>query len=97
MGNQNGCLDCWENPNYIVSTKTGDTKGAGLHNTAHVVLINDDGLKSQQIRLSGCCMTVFKKGRTDNFMVKKLPNFGHVRKVIIEQHKEQTVCVLSNH
>ena len=90
MGNNNGCLECFESPDYIISVKTGDTKGAGLHNSADIILINERNEESRKIQLSGCCVTVFKKGRTDTFNVKNLPDFGTVRKIIMEQHKDQT-------
>ena len=89
MGNSNGCLECFEIPNYIIYVKTGDTKGAGLHNSAQITLINDVGDASEKINLSGCCVTVFKKGRTDSFKVRKLPNFGTIKRIIIEQDKTQ--------
>ena len=90
MGNKpGGCLECFEPANYIISIKTGDTKGAGLHNSAHVVLVNEEGVESRQIKLSGCSMTVFKKGRTDKFKVRNLAGFGRITRIIIEQHEEQ--------
>ena len=82
-------MECFDPADYIISIKTGDTKGAGLHNSAHIILINEEGVESRQIKLSGCCLTVFKKGRTDKFKVKNLPGFGHVNRIIIQQHKEQ--------
>lgn len=89
MGNTNGCFECFDAPDYIISIKTGDTKGAGLHNSAHIILVNDRDEESRKIELSGCCATVFKKGRTDRFHVKKLPDFGDVKQIIVEQHREQ--------
>jgi len=89
MGNNNGCLECFEPTDYIISIKTGDTKGSGLHNSAHIVLVNEEDVESRQIKLSGCCVTVFKKGRTDKFQVKNLSGFGNVKRIVIEQHKEQ--------
>lgn len=89
MGNTNGCLDCFQAPDYVISIKTGDTKGAGLHNSAHIILINEHDNESRKIELSGCCVTVFKKGRTDKFHVKRLPDFGEIKRITIEQHKEQ--------
>lgn len=89
MGNKSGCLECFEPADYIIYIKTGDTKGSGLHNSADIVLINEKNVESRRINLSGCCVTVFKKGRTDKFQVKNLPNFGTIKRIIIEQHKEQ--------
>ena len=89
MGNKNGCLECFESADYIIYIKTGDTKGSGLHNSADIILVNEQDVESRRINLSGCCVTVFKKGRTDKFQVKNLPDFGAIKRIIIEQHKEQ--------
>ena len=89
MGNANGCFECFEVPNYIIYVKTGDTKGAGLHNAAEITLINELGEESHKLHLNGCCVTVFKKGRTDSFKVRKVGNFGTIKRIIIEQNKEQ--------
>lgn len=89
MGNQNGCFECFEVPNYIIYVKTGDTKGAGLHNSAEITLINESGDESEKTNLNGCCVTVFKKGRTDSFKVRKLPSFGTIKRIIIQQDKTQ--------
>ena len=89
MGNLLSVSECLEIPDYIIKIKTGDTKGAGLHNRAHIILINEDGKQSRKIQLNGCSLTVFKKGRTDKFKVTKLPKFGHIDRIIIEKHKDQ--------
>ncbi len=86
---KSSCFDCFEVPDFIISIKTGDTKGAGLHNAVYVTLVNEEGAKSREIHLNGCCMTVFKKGRVDEFNVPRLPGFGTVKQVIIQQHEEQ--------
>ena len=86
---KSNCFECFEVPDFIVSIKTGDTKGAGLHNSVYVTLVNEEGVSSREIHLNGCCMTVFKKGRTDEFNVARVPGFGRVEQVIIQQHEEQ--------
>ena len=90
MGNKTGrCLECFDPADFIIAIKTGDTKGAGLHNSANIVLVNEAGVESRQIRLSGCCLTVFKKGRTDKFKVKNLAGFGKVNRIKIEQQQNK--------
>lgn len=90
MGNGNsGCLDFFDVPNYIISIKTGDTKGAGLHSKAEVTLINDERKEKKQIQLSGCCVTVFKKGRINSFNIYKMKDFGTINRIIVEKNKEQ--------
>ena len=90
MGNgQTSCFECFDVPDFIISIRTGDTKGAGLHDAVYITLINNEKIKSRPVHLSGCCMTVFKKGRTDEFNVHQLPDFGHVKKIMIQQHEEQ--------
>lgn len=86
---KSSCFECFEVPDFIVSIKTGDTKGAGLHNAVYVTFVNEDGEQSREIHLNGCCVTVFKKGRTDEFNVSRLPDFGRVKSIIIQQHEEQ--------
>lgn len=83
------CSYSFQVPNYIVYVKTGDTKGAGLHDRAQITLVNERGQHSPQLSLNGCCVTVFKAGRTDSFKVRKLPDFGTVKRVIIEQARDQ--------
>ena len=90
MGNgPSGCLEFFDVPNYIISIKTGDTKGAGLHSKAEVTLINDERKEKKQIQLSGCCVTVFKKGRINSFNIYKMKDFGTINRIIIEKNKEQ--------
>ena len=89
MGQGKSCFECFDVPDFIVGIKTGDTKGAGLHNAVYITFINDEGQQSREIHLNGCCVTVFKKGRTDEFNVSKLPGFGHVKSIVIQQHEEQ--------
>ena len=89
MGQGKSCFECFDSPDFIVGIKTGDTKGAGLHNSVYITFINEEGEKSREVHLNGCCVTVFKKGRTDEFNVSKLPGFGEVKTIIIQQHEEQ--------
>lgn len=86
---KSSCFECFDVPDFIVGIKTGDTKGAGLHNAIYITFINEEGEQSREIHLNGCCVTVFKKGRTDEFNVSKLPGFGNVKGIIIQQHEEQ--------
>lgn len=90
MGQTKSIFECFGTPDYIVSIKTGDTKGSGLHNSADIILINERNEHSRKIQLSGCCVTVFKKGRTDNFKVQNLADFGEIKQIIIEQHRDQS-------
>eukprot|EP00795_Rhopilema_esculentum_P008395 gene8395-14372_t len=86
---KSSCLECFDVPDFIVGIKTGDTKGAGLHNAVYVTFINEEGVKSREIHLNGCCVTVFKKGRTDEFNVSRLSGFGQIKSIILQQHEEQ--------
>lgn len=76
------CFECVLPACIIVSIKTGDTTSTGLHNTAYIQLTDHLGRETDEILLQGCSLTVFKKGHTDSFRIRKLPqNFGTVKKV----------------
>ena len=81
MGNALDCYSCFDVPNLMVTVKTGDTKKGGLHNTAYLTLIDEKGNRSQEFRLQGCCVTVFKKGHTDSFKFYQPINIGRLRKI----------------
>ena len=85
MGNAMDCLACFETPNLIISVKTGDTKGAGLHNAAYVTFLDRRGNRSREIALKGCCMTVYKKGHTDVFVFGDFLSIGPIWKIQLER------------
>ncbi|XP_044181127.1 polyunsaturated fatty acid lipoxygenase ALOX15B-like isoform X3 [Acropora millepora] len=65
----------------VVTVKTGDTKGGGLHNAAYLTLIDDRGNRSKEMCLQGCCFTVFKKGHTDTFQFGEAVKIGRLCKI----------------
>ena len=81
MGNNVDCLACFDTPNLIISIATGDTKGAGLHNAAYVTFLDRRGNQSREIALSGCCITVYKKGHTDTFVFGDFLSIGTIWKM----------------
>ena len=94
MGNSLDCFECFETPNIYVSIKTGDTKGAGLHNAAFITFIDEKEKRSREFLLHGCCMTVFKKGHTDVFKFRCTLNFKRICKVeIVRRDKEEKAMV----
>lgn len=82
MGNSLDCMTCFDLPCLIITVKTGDTKGGGLHNAAFLTLIDERGNRSKELCLQGCCFTVFKKGHTDTFkFCQPTINIGRLCKI----------------
>lgn len=81
MGNTVDCFSCFDIPGLVITVKTGDTKGGGLHNTAYLTIIDEKGNRSQELCLTGCCVTVFKKGHTDTFKICEPVKIGRFCKI----------------
>lgn len=81
MGNTVDCMSCFDSPGLLITVKTGDTKGGGLHNAAFLTLIDDKGNRSKELCLQGCCVTVFKKGHTDTFKFCEPVSIGRLCKI----------------
>lgn len=75
------CFSCFDIPGLVITVKTGDTKGGGLHNTAYLTIIDEKGNRSQELCLTGCCVTVFKKGHTDTFKICEPVKIGRFCKI----------------
>ena len=81
MGNTVDCCSCFDIPGLVITVKTGDTKGGGLHNAAFLTIIDEKGNRSKELCLQGCCVTVFKKGHTDTFKFCEPIKIGRFSKI----------------
>ncbi|KAL9962848.1 hypothetical protein ACROYT_G031994 [Oculina patagonica] len=81
MGNTVDCFSCFDIPGLVITVKTGDTKGGGLHNAAFLTIIDEKGNRSKELCLQGCCVTVFKKGHTDTFKFCEPIKIGRFSKI----------------
>ena len=62
--------------NFEISVKTGDVKGAGTDANVFCVLIDEEGTRSQDIKLDCIWRNDFEKGNVDKFSIKTVEDMS---------------------
>ena len=70
-------------PDFNISVKTGDVKGAGTNSNVSIVLLDEDGRRSRDIPLNCKWRDDFEKGNEDSFKVRDITDFGKLHAIEI--------------
>ncbi|XP_070566961.1 polyunsaturated fatty acid 5-lipoxygenase-like [Ptychodera flava] len=66
---------------YKITVETGDLKGAGTNANVYIILHDDKGQKSKEIKLDVFMRNDFERGRRDIFTISGIANLGDIRKI----------------
>eukprot|EP00794_Sanderia_malayensis_P003702 gene3702-4222_t len=70
-------------PDYEVSVKTGDVKGAGTDANVYIALVDEKGRKSRDVLLDCKWRDDFEKGSTDVFKIRNIPQLEKISRIEI--------------
>lgn len=70
-----------ESSEYVVYIRTGDKKNSGTDSNVWIILHNEAGEKTEEMKLDNVFRNDFEAGRLDTFPIKNLNVFGKVKKI----------------